>query len=305
MKIIKFVEENVSLVLLIGIPLGLIFPFFGSLKWSLKYILMFVLFVSFLKIDFDELILFIKRPFIPVYVTLANLLLVPVAMFFLLKFFGTENDLLAAILLLSAVPSGVASAAMTELSEGDSALTLVITIFSHFLAPISIPVLFYLLMGKTVKLDYAGVSMTMAELILVPFLLAFIFRKFFSKATLVLKKYGTFLTAVPISFISLIVMSVNAPFIYKHPILLIKYLLVIYPVYFLFALSGLTEAFFLNNKQKIAVANSKVFMNVSIGIVLAMQFFDPKVALIITLSQIPWPTMLPPVNFIYKKLHLR
>ncbi|MCD6427517.1 MAG: bile acid:sodium symporter, partial [Caldisericaceae bacterium] len=179
MKIIKFVEENVSLVLLIGIPLGLIFPFFGSLKWSLKYILMFVLFVSFLKIDFDELILFIKRPFVPVYATLANLLLVPVAMFFLLKFFGTENDLLAAILLLSAVPSGVASAAMTELSEGDSALTLVITIFSHFLAPISIPVLFYLLMGKAVKLNYTGVSMTMAELILVPFLLAFIFRKFF------------------------------------------------------------------------------------------------------------------------------
>ncbi len=305
MKIIKFVERNVSLVLLLGIPLGLIFPFFGSLKWSLKYILMFVLFVSFLKIDFGELIEFIKKPFLPIYITFSNLLLIPVGLFYVFYLLGTKNSLLTSLLLLSSVPSGVASAAMTGLSEGDSVLTLIITIFSHFAAPVTIPIIFYLLMGKIVKLDYIGISLTMAELILVPFVVALLFKTFFKKITNSITKIGTFLTAVPISSISLIVMSVNAPFIYKHPVSVLEYLAVIYPVYFLFAFLGLTEALFLNNRQKIAVANSKVFMNVSIGIVIAMQFFSPEVALIMTLSQIPWPTMLAPMNFIYKKLHLR
>ncbi len=305
MKIIKFVENNVSIILLIGIPLGLIFPFFGFLKWSLKYILMFVLFVSFLKINFKELLLFIKRPLLPIYITFSNLLVIPVGIFYLSSLLGIKNSLLISLLLLAAVPSGVASAAMTELSKGDSALTLIITIFSHFAAPITIPVLFYTLTGKIVKLNYSGISITMAELILIPFVLAYLFKTLFKKATTSITNLGTFLTAIPISFISLIVMSVNAPFIYKHPITVLEYLLVIYPVYFLFALLGLLESFFLDNKRKIAVANSKVFMNVSIGIVLAMQFFNPKVALIITLSQIPWPTMLAPMNFIYKKLRLK
>ncbi len=305
MKLIRFVEKNVSLILLIGIPLGLLFPFFGFLKWSLKYILMFVLFVSFLKIDFTELFMFLKKPLLPLYVTVSNLLIIPAIIFFSARLLITEKSLLAAVLLLSAVPSGVASAAMTELSEGDGALTLVITIFSHFLAPASIPLLFYVLLGEVVKLNYAGISLTMAELILVPFGFALAFKTFFRKTASEIVKIGTFLTAVPISFISLIVMSVNAPFIYKHPVSVLKYLAIIYPIYFIFGILGLAESFFLNNKQKIAVANSKVFMNVSIGIVLAMQFFEPKTALIITLAQIPWPTMLGPMNFIYKKLHLR
>ncbi len=306
MKIVRFVENNVSLVLLAGIPIGLLLPYFGALKWSLKYILMFVLFVSFLKIDLDELKKLLKAPLLPLYVSIANLVCVPVILFFALTPFKPKTDLLAALLLLSAVPSGVASSAMTELSGGNTALTLIITIFSHFIAPFSIPFVFYILIKKTVRIDYIGISLTMAELILIPFILALLFEKLLPKGTEKIKGLGTFLTAIPISFISLIVMSVNASFIYKHPVLVLKYLLVVYAVYFAFLFTGLAEVFFLkDNKKKIAVVNSKIFMNVSIGIVLAIQFFTPEVALIITLSQIPWPTMLPPVNYLYKKMRIK
>ncbi len=305
MKIINFIENNVSIVLLMGVPLGLIFPYFGFLKWSLKYILMFVLFVSFLKIDFKEILNYLKNPIIPAYGTLMNMFLAPVIIFLIFSLFMKDYNFIAAVLLLSAVPSGVASAAMTELTEGDASLTVIITIFSHFVAPVSIPLLFFLLLRKIVRLDYVGIFITMLELIIVPLILAVLFERFFKKQTAFFVRRSKSITAIPISFISLIVLSINAKFIYTHPVEVLKYLALIYPIYFFFFAFGLLYVPFLDNKKRIAVSNSKTFMNVSIGIVLAMQFFNPQTALIITLAQIPWPTMLGPVNFLMKKLKLK
>ncbi len=305
MKIIKYIENNVSLVLLIGVPFGLIFPYFGFLSWTLKYILMFILFVSFLKIDFGEIILYLKKPLVPLYVTSMNMFLAPVIVFLAFFLFIRDNHFIAAVLLLAAVPSGVASTAMTELIEGDTSLTVVITIFSHFIAPVSIPILFFLLMRKVVHLNYFGVFLTMAELILIPLILAVPFKKFFKKATALFIRRSKSITALPMSFLSLIVLSINAKFIYTHPVTVLKYLALVYPIYFFFLLFGILEVLFLDNKKKIAVSNSKTFMNVSIGIVLAMQFLSPQTALIITLAQIPWPTMLGPANFLMKKFKLK
>jgi len=304
-KIIKYIENNVSLILLLGVPLGIIFPYFGFLSWSLKYILMFVLFVSFLKIDFKEIILYFKKPAVPLYATIMNMFTAPTVVFLIFSFFIKDRYFMAAVLLLAAVPSGVASTAMTELTEGDASLTVVITIFSHFIAPLSIPILFFVFMRKIVHLNYLGVFITMTELIIVPLLLAIPFKKFFVKASAVFIRRSKSITALPISFISIIVLSINAKFILSHPFAVLKYLALVYPVYFFFIFFGLLEVPFLSNKKRIAVSNSKTFMNVSIGIVLAMQFLSPQTALIITLSQIPWPTMLGPVNFIMKKLKLK
>ena len=305
MKIVKYIENNVSLVLLIGVPLGLIFPYFGFLSWTLKYILMFVLFVSFLKIDFSEIIIYLKKPIMPIYITFMNMFIVPAIIFLAFSLFMKDKNFIEAVLLLAAVPSGVGSTAMTELTEGDAPLTVIITVFSHFIAPLSIPILFFWLMRKVVHLNYMGVFLTMAELIIVPLLLAIPFRKLFKKATALFVRRSKSITALPMSFISLIVLSINAKFIWTHPVTVLKYLALVYPIYFFFFFFGIVEAHFLSNKKKIAVANSKTFMNVSIGIVLAMQFLSPQTALIITLAQIPWPTMLGPVNYLIKKLKLR
>ena len=307
MKIVRFIENNVSLVLLLGVPLGLVFPFFAPLKWSLKYILMFVLFVSFIKIDFKEVFLYLKRPFLPLYVSGMNLFVAPLLVSLALSILTNDKSMISAMLLLSAVPSGVASTAMSDLMGADSSLTLIITIFSHFIAPFSIPFLFYVLMRKVVHLNYIGVSITMGELILIPLILAYIAKRFYGNSAFVrfLFRRNKSLTAVPISFISLIVISINASFIYAHPVEVLKYLAVAYAVYYFFIFFGLLEVPKMDGKRRMAISNSKTFMNVSIGIVLAIQFFDPKTALIITLSQIPWPTMFPQVNFVMKKLHLK
>ena len=305
MKVIKYIEKNVSLILLMGVPLGLIFPYFGFLSWTLKYILMFVLFVSFLKIDFSEIVIYLKKPIMPIYITFMNMFIAPVIIFLAFSLFMKDKNFIEAVLLLAAVPSGVASTAMTELTEGDAPLTVIITVFSHFIAPLSIPILFFWLMRKVVHLNYMGVFLTMAELIIVPLLLAIPFRKLFKKTTALFVRRSKSITALPMSFISLIVLSINAKFIWTHPVTVLKYLALVYPIYFFFFFFGIVEVPFLNNKKKIAVSNSKTFMNVSIGIVLAMQFLSPQTALIITLAQIPWPTMLGPVNYLIKKLKLR
>jgi BASS family bile acid:Na+ symporter len=302
-KVINLIENNVSLVLSLGVPLGLIFPYFSFLKNYMTYLLMFVLFVTFLKIDIGEIFSHFKKPFLMTYIIILHLIVFPIIVFLSFKLLHFDNIYLAAFLLFSALPAGVASAAVTELTRGDAPLAILITILTHFIAPITIPILFFVLLRKVVHLDYLSISITMAKLIFIPLLVALIFKKLFKKAALSISKISKFLTVIPLLLIGLTMASVNYNFIIHNPWDTIKYILLSYPVYFFFMFAGFYTVSFLPAGEKIAVSNTKTFINVTIGMVLAMTFLDAKAALIITLAQIPWSTMIVPAEFLAKRVN--
>jgi len=299
-RIVNFIENNVSLVLSLGVPLGLIFPYFSFVKDYMTYLLMFVLFVTFLKMDIVDIFKHIKRPVLIGYIVLIHLIAFPVVVFFVFKLFRFDSTYLSAFLLFSALPAGVASAAMTDLTKGDTPLAILITILTHFVAPITIPLLFFVLLRRVVNLDYLSVSITMAKLIFIPLAVALIFKQLFKRASQSISSQSKILTVIPLLLIGLTVTSVNYNFIIHNPWETIKYILISYPVYFFFMIAGYLTVNFLPIKEKIAISNTKTFINVTIGMVLAMSFLDKKAALIITLAQIPWSTMIVPVEFFAK-----
>ncbi|MGB9694867.1 MAG: bile acid:sodium symporter family protein [Caldisericaceae bacterium] len=300
-RVVNFIENNVSLVLSLGVPLGLIFPYFSFVKNYMTYLLMFVLFVTFLKMDIGDIFKHFKKPVIIGYIVLIDLIVSPIIVFFGFKVLKFDSTYLSAFLLFAALPAGVASAAMTDLTKGDTPLAILITILTHFIAPITIPLLFYVLLRKVVNLDYLSVSITMAKLIFIPLAVALVFKKASPKISRLIGDQSKILTVIPLLLIGVTVTSVNYNFIIHNPWDTIKYILLAYPVYFFFMISGYLTAVFLPLKERIAVSNTKTFNNVTIGMVLAMSFLDPKAALIITLAQIPWSTMIVPAEFLAKR----
>lgn len=301
-RIVSFIENNVSLVLTLGVPLGLIFPYFSFLKDYITYLLMIVLFITFLKIDFTKVIKYLRRPLILLYTSILQLVFLPLVVFLILKLINVESSYLAALLLFSSVPAGAASSAITELVHGDTPFSVVITVVTHFLSTITIPLLFFILLRKIIHLDYFGIFVTMVKLILIPLVLALIFKKLFANLSEKISQKSRLITVFPLLLVSLVVMSVNYDFIIHNPLETIKYILISYPMYFFFLVTGYLASYKLPVKERIAISATKTFMNVTIGVVLAFSFLSVKEALIMTMAQIPWSTMILPAEAFYKYL---
>lgn len=299
-KVVNFIENNVSLFLITSIPFGLFFPYFAFLKNYITYFLMLVLFVTFLNMDIMEIVHHIKRPMLLLYIEGMSLIAAPIIVYFALTLLKFDYIVVAALVLLAAAPAGVASSAMTDLTSGDTSLNVIIIFVSHLIAPFTIPFLFFVLFRKYIRLDHLNVLITMAKLILIPLIAALLSKQFFKEKLNFIKERSSLLTIIPVFLISLTVISINALFIKSNPLQVVKYLLIVYPEYFFFMFFGFIIVFWLNLKEKIAVSNSKTFTNVSIVMVLAFEFFDPKVALVIAIAQLPWSTMLLPVNMMLK-----
>jgi len=296
-RFLGFVENNVSLILTLGVPLGLLFPYFSFLKNYITYFLMFVLFLTFLKMDILEVVEHIKRPILMIYILIVNLILFPVIIYFVFKPFNLSYVYLSALVLFAAVPSGVASGAMTEIMRGKTPLTITIIMLSHFVSAITIPLVFFILFRKVIKVDYLGIMMTMIKLIIIPLILAMLTKKFIrNRAVQILIDKNRLFTIIPLLFISLVVMSVNYNHIIHNPVETIKYILISCPSYFIFMFLSFLSVPFLNFDERIAVMTAKTFANISIGIVLSLSFLDPKASLIITMAQIPWSMMILPVE---------
>ncbi len=96
-----------TLIILIAISLGLLFPELNSLSWLIRSLVMLMLFFGFLVITFDRSVLS-KELF---FIVLANLL-IPLPVFYLTGVFG--KDVSQAAFLVAATPTGVAVPVVIE-----------------------------------------------------------------------------------------------------------------------------------------------------------------------------------------------
>jgi len=294
----KFIESNSSYFLILTVIFGILFPYFSFFTKFITYFLMFILFITFLKVDFNCIKIYMKKPFLIIYIILINSFLTPILIYLIYRNFGFDYLTLSAIMLLSLVPTGVAASAMTDLSNGNTLLTVLLTIITHILAPFLIPIFFFLFFRKVVKLDYFKVFITIFRLIFIPLLVALPFKKFFKKATNFFSENSKIITLILVVILSLSIISLNAVYIRENPLEVIKYIFILYSVFILFQIINFFFPFFLKLPDRIAISNSKTFNNIAIATVLSLQFLDPKSSLIVVLGQIPWPTMLIPLNLI-------
>ena len=129
------------LVIFCSMGAGIGFPNLGKvfLPYPL-YLMMFLLFISFLKIEFFEVLQNIKKTTsIILLLCLLKLLIIPVGLFFLAQAIWPEYAL--PVLLLSGISTGVVAPFVSVLLNATTSLVLMMVVISSLIAPFTLPAL--------------------------------------------------------------------------------------------------------------------------------------------------------------------
>ncbi len=291
-KIIQFLDRYFGLFLIAGMIMGLINPVYSSaLMPLLEPALMFMLFMVFLKTDVTHILQKMKNYRQVLFFTFMYMVTIPV--FFYLTALPFDQNTAIGLMLLTAMPAGAASPALTDIARGNTALSASIVITTSLIAPVTVPLLFRLLGISDLSVNYWLVFRDLAMLIFVPMLASQVFKRccpsFIGRTSRLFTSLNVLLLAVMVYAI----IGSQRETILSEPLAILWQTGVLYIVFILLHLIGYLIGFKEDRKGRIATAVSAAYMNNAMAIVLAAVYF-PSVLVLMVLSEIPWNTLLMP-----------
>ena len=301
MKIYQFIERYFWVFLLAGILIGLWYPVFDEILMSLlKPILMIMLFFVFLKTDLPQILEETKDVKLMIYIVIINMLIIPVLFFFLTKLFSAE--LAVGILLLTAMPAGVASPTLTDIVKGNTALSMSIAIITSLIAPFTVPLLFGLLKINSLSINPLAVFIDLLIIVFIPMIFSQIMKKYFP---LTIKKSQHLFTSFNVILLFIIVYAVmgsQRDLILSNPPDIIRKIAFLYLIFILLHIAGYFTGYNQKRENKVALAIGSAYMNNGMAIVLAATHFDTSIVVLMVLAEIPWNTLPAPFGWIIRIL---
>lgn len=228
------------------------------------------------------------------------MLIIPVFFFLIIKIFNP--DLAIGILLLTAMPAGVSTPALTDIVKGNVSLSMSLTIVSQMISPFTVPLLFWLINFSGHSIDKLLMLKDMAIIVFLPMIISQVIKKYFP---LTIKKTQHFYTSLNVLLLFAFVylaMSSQRNYILENPVGLVWKIAVLYLVFILLHIIGYLICFKQNKENRIAVAIGAAYMNNGMAIVLATSYFKPEILVLMVLSELPWNTLLAPFKRVLSHL---
>ena len=299
MKTFQFIEKYFWAFLLLGIVSGLTIPVFNNLLMSLlKPLLILLLFIVFLKTDVVIVFKKMKKIKLMVFLILMNMIVIPLLFFYIINLFSLP--LAVGILLLTAMPAAIASPALTDIVKGNAELSAGIVIITSFIAPITVPLLFWIANIENFSVNLLFLFKDLLEIIILPMLISQFVKHYFP---LIIKKGRHFFSGLNIIILSVMVYAVmgsQREIILNNPTKIIGEIVLLYIVFIILHFLGYFLGFKQSNKDKIAISVSTAYMNNGMAIVLAALYFEPSILILMILSDFPWNTLLGPFKRVLK-----
>ena len=141
---------------------------------------------------------------------LAQFLIMPSLAWLLCKLLSLPEELALGVILVGCCPGGTASNVICYLAKGDVALSVAMTGVSTLLAPIVTPALVWLLAGESVKVDVAGMFLSIVQVVIVPIVLGVAANHYFQRTTRRIVPLLPMISTFSIAFIIGIIVAHNA-----------------------------------------------------------------------------------------------
>jgi predicted Na+-dependent transporter len=299
MKTSAFIEKYFWAFLLAGICIGLWLPLpFAVPKYFPKVLLGMMLFFVFLKIDALEIIEKIKNFKLMIFIATIYMIIIPLLFFFLIKFFDARLAL--GILLLTSMPAGVSSPALTDILKGNVTLAMSIAIVTQLVAPFTVPFVFWLIDVKGLEINKLLILKDISILVFVPLLLAQVIKKYFPVA--INKSQHLFTSANVFLLFAFVYIAISSQkdIILGNPLNLVWKTAVLYLVFIILHFIGYLIGYKENKEDKIALSVTSAYMNNGLAIVLASAYFGADILVLMVLSELPWNTLLAPFKRIIR-----
>ena len=302
MRISLFIEKYFWVFFIAGLILGLIAPVYNDfLMTLLKPFLMIMLFLIFLKTDVAQVFKNMRNYKQMIFLAVSYMIVVPLLFFFAIKTF--DSTLAIGALLLISMPPAVASPALTDIVNGDIALSTSIVIITSIVAPLTVPFLFWLIQFEGLSVNPLWLLKDLAMIIIIPVIASQLVKKHLSKTV---EKNEHTLTSVNIFILSLMVyiaMGSQRDVILSDFTGILWDTFVLYIAFILLHVIGHFMGFKEGVKGKIAITIGSAYKNNGMAIVLAALYFEPAILVLMVLSELPWNTLLIPYRKVVQYQH--
>jgi len=300
-KIYQIIEKYFWAFLLVGIMLGLWKPFeFEAPKFLPKVLLGMMLFFVFLKIDFSDIIEHIRDYRLMSYIAIVYMIILPILFFLIFRFF--DRELALGILLLTAMPTGVSTPALSDIVKGNMSLTMSIALITQIIAPLTVPLLFWIVGTKGLDINKLLLLRDISIMVFSPMVLATLVKRYFPASVRKTRQLFTSANVLLLFLFVFVAISSQRETILSNPLELIWKAAVLYMVFILLHVAGYYICPGSKKENKIALSVSAAYMNNGLAIVLASTYFSPNILVLMVLSEIPWNTLLAPFKRVVKHL---
>jgi BASS family bile acid:Na+ symporter len=140
----------------------------------------------------------------------AQFTIMPALAWTLARLFGLDEATTVGVILVGCCPGGTASNVITYLAKGDLALSVGMTGVSTLLAPLLTPALTWLLAGKTVDVNAAGMFVNILWVVILPICLGLAAKRLCPKATERAVRFMPTVSSIAIATIIALVVAANA-----------------------------------------------------------------------------------------------
>ncbi|MEG6586125.1 bile acid:sodium symporter [Dendrosporobacter sp. 1207_IL3150] len=302
------------LVVLSGLFLGFILkiPDTPLIRYLVVAFFAYMTFVTALGTSFKEFIKVLSKPLIPLWILVLVHFVTPLTAWLAgIIFYPDEPFIRIGYLIGASIPIGVTSVIWTALVKGNLAVSLVAVTLDTIVVPLVLPLFFNMVIGQTVEINYVKMILDLSLMVTLPSIAGMLLHDATDgRVANFTKNIGGATSKLSLMLVILINASLVAPqIVWDLSILktMLVTLLIVSTGYFV----GYLGSYVLKDRSKESVLT--MIYNVGIrnnacGLVLALSYFPPAVAIPITLSilyQQPLATIIPHIyNYFTKKSHI-
>lgn len=211
-RLCKFISDYMGVLVLVAAVVALAVPeaFSGIKPTVINPLLGIIMFGMGMALRLEDFKIVFSRPKDVVIGCVAQFTVMPLLALLLSRVFALDEALAVGVILVGCCPGGTASNVITYLAKGDLALSVGMTATSTVLAPVMTPLLVWLLAGKSVDVDVAGMLLSILWVVILPIVAGLIVKGLWPKLTERMTVCLPAVSSLAIAFIVLIVISANA-----------------------------------------------------------------------------------------------
>jgi BASS family bile acid:Na+ symporter len=284
------------MVVFASMGVGVALPEFGRIFAPYPlYFLMFLLFFSFLRINFLQAFQEArKRAPVLFILCLFKLCVIPVGFFFAARVIWPEYAV--PVLLLSGISTGVVAPFISGLVGASTLLVLVMVVATSLIAPFSLPAWVSLLIGRTIEIPFLTMVKTLALVIFLPALAAFLLRSLYPSFLERLERAQFPVSLSMIACVNLGVFAKYSSFLLKTPVVVAETILVAFVLSAIYHGVGFLVTWRMKREDRLAGAISFAVINNVLIVGFSSQFFGPLAPTLAALYMLPFFIMIVPAR---------
>lgn len=312
----KFLERHFWILCIATTLAGLLYPPVGYPFRNVALFLMGILFVSGLKLDFAAALREFRRPGLLLYVCAMFLVVLP-GVAYLAARAVLDEQFAVGVLILVCMPAGVVTSSLTDITGGNAALALVVTLATSLLCPLVAPPLINAVTGE---LAHGGAQLLarqaiyLAGILFAPLTAAFFVRRHWPN---LVNRHRDALTGLSILLLGAVILGAMSlagdqcmAWVRRSPAEAVKLVGFLFGLSAMLHVAGYWIAPWRPRPDRGALSINAAYVNNALGIVFANAFFasNPKFALAAipsVLLEIPMTLAILPVRWHLSRHRLR